>query len=71
MLIGNTAPLGAGLIPTSPKENPLPEVGQTVLLQWNKWANMYEVPEGAPMLPQGTYIEVQVKAIKTAKVILE
>jgi hypothetical protein len=66
---GSLAQLGNTL--QAPKENTLPTVGQKVLLNWAKWGNMVEVQEGSPMSPRATYVEVEVKAIKTAKVILE
>ena len=48
---------------------PLP--AHRVLLQWDKCGQMREVYEGQAMFPNGTYVEVEIKAVKTAKVVLE
>jgi hypothetical protein len=68
MPTGNNASVGAL---AAPNENVLPIVGQKVLLPWSKFGNMYEVQDGQPRSPRATYVEDEVKAIKTAKVILE
>jgi len=62
--------LGGATALQAPKERQQPEVGSKVLLQWHPWSNMSEVAEGNPQFP-GTYIEVEVTAIKTAKLLLE
>jgi hypothetical protein len=67
---GNVAE-SIGLSAAPNKENSVPAIGQKILLSWAKWGNMNEVPEGHYMIPNGTYVEVEVTAIKTAKVILE
>ena len=46
-----------------------PEIGAKLLLQWNPYGSMYKV-EGDPQVP-GTYIEVEITAVKTAKLLLE
>ena len=54
----------------APAENPKPEVGAKVLLSWAPYGIMAEVLGGEPMYP-GVYVEVEVKSIKTAKLLLE
>jgi hypothetical protein len=46
-----------------------PEVGQKILLHWTAYGPMYKI-DGHPQVP-GTYIEVEITAIKTAKLLLE
>jgi hypothetical protein len=63
--------LSSGLAATSIKRTP-PTVGDKILLHLNNWSpSLQEVLEGSPMSPNGTYVEVEVRAIKTAKVVLE
>ena len=64
------ASIGAALA-AAPKALPAPTVGDTHLMRWDAFGGLRQVREGEPYYANGTYIEVEVKEVKTAKVVLE
>ena len=53
------------------KQREVPTLGSKILLSFYAYGQMHEVTDGSFMLPNGTYIEVEVKSVKTAKLVLE
>lgn len=60
-----------GLQALQPNKRSLPEVGTKLLLGYQEFGPMHEYIEGTPIIPNRNYIEVEVKAIKMTKVVLE
>jgi hypothetical protein len=62
----------SGAVGSALNKRSTPAVGEKLLLHCHDWSpNLHEVLEGSPMSPNGTYVEVEVRAVKKAKVILE
>lgn len=70
MVTKEIMPTGASLNAQTPEKKPTPEVGQTFTLAFNPWSGLCEV-YGDNYQKGATYVEVEVKAVKTAKINLE
>lgn len=64
----NSASTGASLSALKEMGIKKPEVGDKLLVQWT-YGSLYRV-DGDPQVP-GTYVEVEITAVKTAKLLLE
>ena len=61
------ATLGSSLVGLSTNPVEMPKVGDTIMLRFQH-GNVFHVRENMPVYGEGEYVEVEVKAIKKAKI---
>lgn len=70
MMGESLVPMGGSLAKAIPQRE-LPKVGDTMILHFQPYGGIYEVKEGQQITNGAEYVEVEVKAIKKAKVSFE